>query len=690
MKKLSLALLILIISILLTGCAQGGTLGPGDGILPGEENNAPQVPEGDGNGESEEEKNENFINNDITFDQGETVMIVVSSDYADKVVSAQTLATNVTGKSAITVSDKNPAYPNEIVIGRCNREISEYAYSCLEGKMRENIYISRFCIYSTGNSIAIAFDDVRGYTQHILDTAVAYIEKNYVKSNESFNMPSGELHIDTIDLMAYQKEIDSAKENDAWAAFRKVAGDEAMSVLMRKYNEIYSDMLVDWFANLYDTELGGFYYSNSARDYEQTTFNYQQYDLAPDIESTAQALGFLESSGILQEFGSIREALPEWMQESIVKYIKSCQDPNGYFYHPQWTKAMVDAQLARRGRDLTSALGILRRFGAAPTYDALETKGDGLSADGTPVSEVALTYPISISSAAAVSYIVALSSDVPAHLKDEASFRAYLAQFEKESNSKYILRDSYWIGNQLAAQAAQISNRDKQLAAAGESYTLSSILGEWLEDFCQEETGTWSLNYNTDTGEWAKNTIYDALNGLMKISSACESLGIALPYPEASVETAIATITTTDYNGTVCYAYNSWFAINNILSNVSTHEKDSKKAEQIITNIRTRLRENAPELIEATLNKQSIFLCEDGSFSYNETHTSTTSQGLPVAYRDPITSSNGLKEGDVNATVICTTGTLGHMFDALGYPDVPILYGSDFNEFMMIIEANRK
>jgi hypothetical protein len=108
------------------------------------------------------------------------------------------------------------------------------------------------------------------------------------------------------------------------------------------------------------------------------------------------------------------------------------------------------------------------------------------------------------------------------------------------------------------------------------------------------------------------------------------------------------------------------------------------EANELVSSIRADLRERAPELIKASMNKQGIFRREDGSFSYTVKGPAAQSQSMPVVskvYPD---------EGDVNATVICTTGTIGHMFRALGYTNVPILYRSDFNLFLDIVEGNRE
>ncbi len=455
-------------------------------------------------------------------------------------------------------------------------------------------------------------------------------------------------------------------KNIAWLETEEIIGKSATNALKEMYDNIYSKDLADWFANLFDPRTGGFYYSNSARDNKKAEYCGAYYDLLPDIESTEQALYFIKRSGMLSGIGNIQNAFPDWMKESIIKFVKEKQDPNGYFYHPQWSKTMIDEHLSRKGRDLSKAINILSMLGAKPTYDTQTgVKGDGLLADGTPVSKTALTKPLNTTVTHSVSSKVAASDDIPSHLKDETSFKIYLAQYDSSMSW-----NSYWIGNQIAAQADQIKARDAVLKGEGANYSLVEILHAWLDGHCYESTGHWSQKAN-----------YDGLNGLMKISATYQTLGIPLPYPEAAVRSAIATIDTDETNETVCYAYNSWFTVCNVINNVNRH-RPAEEAVRIVESIRAEIRSRAPELIRATMEKQGKFICKDNSFGYTVSGSSPTSQGMPVAIPDT-------KEGDINATLICTSGTLEQVFWALGCSEVPILGRADFNRFISIIEENR-
>ncbi len=610
-------------------------------------------------------KQENPTDN-ITYANGEMIMVVVSPNDVENAYPIQELATEMTGVPAAVMTDDRPAVDNELVFGLCDRDVSKEAYKRLERQPREHIYIARIVFYSNGNSVAIAYDSIKGYNKTVQRYVIDLFKKKYVVPGNPISIPAGEEYVETIDFIEYQKELDKETEDKAWAKFENVAGDEATEALREMYDTIYSGDMVKWLANLYDIETGGFYYSNSARDNYSTVYNGIYSLLLPEIESTDQALEFIRMSGMIEGLGGLQNALPDWMRESIIQFVKKKQDPNGYFYHPQWSHELVDNNLSRRGRDVSKAIATLTNLGAKPTYNTpTGVKGDGILWDGTPVSKSALTMPIYIPNTIAVSQIVKISSSYPVHMKDDVSFRAYLEDLNDD-----MIKDSYWVGNQLASQADQIKARDITLKEEGADYSLALILKEWLDSKCYESTGHWSQKPD-----------YPGLNGFLKISATYQALGLALPYPEAAARSAVDSIEMTGRYPTACFAYNSWMAVCNIINNVNKHKSEAE-AERIINNIRSELYERAPELIRVTMEKQGKFLLSDGSFMYIETGSSGASQGLPV-------SIPGTIEGTVNSHILCTTGTLSHMFSAFGYPSVPILYPSDFNRFISIIEENR-
>ena len=94
-------------------------------------------------------------------------------------------------------------------------------------------------------------------------------------------------------------------ESDLIKRTTQVKGADIASALREMHALMTDGDVVSWFANLYDPETGGFYYSNSARDTE---------GFLPDLESTRQTMSFFFSSGMANEVGcNMASALPDWV-----------------------------------------------------------------------------------------------------------------------------------------------------------------------------------------------------------------------------------------------------------------------------------------------------------------------------------------------------------------------------------------
>ena len=147
------------------------------------------------------------------------------------------------------------------------------------------------------------------------------------------------------------KFSDTEKSNERWQALKEVIGDDSYRAMR----------------GLYDPCIGGFYYSQSARDNKTTVYNEREYTLLPDLESTLQALGIIGALG-MTEGRHYSEFIPEWMKTQIADFTYSLQDPDGFFYHPQWGKEIGQS---RRGRDLSWARTILSTFEREMKYTSV-------------------------------------------------------------------------------------------------------------------------------------------------------------------------------------------------------------------------------------------------------------------------------------------------------------------------------
>lgn len=470
--------------------------------------------------------------------------------------------------------------------------------------------------------------------------------------------------------IAAQRLVDSKYKEEKWleleASLTEKFGEKISSEIVKAFRELYSlysSEVMKWCAGLFDPVIGGYYYSNSGRDFDNVDYNGKNYKLRPDLESTYQADGFLRSSLLHTD---VEERMPKWVGESIVKFIKPLQDKeSGYFYHPQWDKDEI--LLSRRGRDIQWAVRLLERYGAKPTYDTpLGTKGDGLLADGSAADmNGAYTYLPEINP-----NVEQKKECVAPHLVDKESFEAYLATIEIDPEASGT---SYKIGNHFESQGLEIVARDKALAARGADYSLADILKKWLDE-----------RYVPQTGCWAKCIDHGAVNGVLKICAAYNKIKKPIPDPLASMRAAISVITRDDLIPQhVCSVLNPWYAVSMILENVRCYQGDkAEKISESVLAVKREMINNYPAMIRATKNNISKFLKPDGSFSYYIGHTSFCSQGMPVAHE-------ANDEGDLNATNICNFGIIGHIFSVLGVRPVPIFTEADRMEYIRVLEKNK-
>ena len=351
-----------------------------------------------------------------------------------------------------------------------------------------------------------------------------------------------------------------AMRGERFAEAEKVIGKEGADALKYLY-DIYGEGMYLWLARLWDPKIGGFYYSNSARDTE---------GLLPDVESTAQALGFMETSGLISSKGKTwPSALPENMRAPAREFAKGLQDPDGYFYHPQWGK---DITVSRRGRDLGWGLSLVRNLGGKTNYPAPTDKKE------ENVNPTDL---------------------LPDHLKSIDNFRAYLA-------TQDLMHKSYSVGNLMQAQIGQIK-------AAG-------------KEFVDELVSWYTVNQNTELGLWQDEVCYHSTNGLMKVALAISAVDVKFPNAENAIKSAVEVILSDKPDPQITSFYNPWITIKLLLDNL-TKFGEPQKAERI----RAEILAKAPAMIRNTADKVIAFRKEDGSFSYSPNGGTYRSQGALVA-----------------------------------------------------------
>ena len=242
---------------------------------------------------------------------------------------------------------------------------------------------------------------------------------------------------------------------------------EAVAAIERMMT-LYGDEMYIWLARLYDPHIGGFYYSNSARDNER---------FLPDVESTAQALNGMRNHGLFEKYdGCVRDALPDEMRLAIIDFVCSLQDEDGFFYHPQWGK---NIPVMRRGRDLSWSISLLNTLGGEPVYPTAEEQ-------------------------------IRCGEQMPDHLLSADAFLTYA-----RSHKQYIAGNMHHFVHVMNAQMTEIR-------AAG----LLPTLLELLDSEQKSDSGLWGkgVNYNSVTALMKATLIYRFAGRLMNyVDRALES-----------------------------------------------------------------------------------------------------------------------------------------------------------------------
>ena len=545
------------------------------------------------------EKNENAVWSSA-FD---TVFVI--DEATDEMNELKTLIYTLTGKAPALKDYKSEASSHEIVFGECDRPISKTAYSKLDRYADlfslERQGKSAYYIYAEGGSIAIAYSDVFAKKQ-----AIDYILE---KVDTETYAPEGLVARGIFDTIEYIEAVRAAEQEQAFALVASLVGESAIASLKNLYT-LYGHELYICLANLYDPDIGGFYYSASARD---------NVGFLPDLESTAQALGLLERSGLATTNNNNWVGyVPDDIASKILAFAMGLQASDGYFYHPQWGTGITSS---RRGRDAGWARSIITDMGAEPKYPF------ATDAVVNPVSAT-VTGRLGVSGAVAVSKVVSTAADDSIYAS-EAAFIAYL-------DSLKINENSYSAGNTLNATSGMITAKK-----------LRGTLDKYLRD-----------HQNPKNGLWEEEVTYQSVNGLMKL---CGFFGKDFPNAEKALNSAmtILMLPIDDELTGITFVYNPWVAISHLLGAVD----DATKA-----TLRQTLCDNATEIFNMTAEKLGAFAKSDGGFSYLRDYSSPFSQSALVAV-------SGSAESDVNATSIAISTIVTYMDSVFGVA-FPQMYGS--------------
>ena len=296
------------------------------------------------------------------------------------------------------------------------------------------------------------------------------------------------------------RKIREAERDENFKALSNVMGEDAARE-MRKFYSAFTEKMLIWYAGLWAPEVGGFYYSNSARDTE---------GFLPDVESTAQAVKFIAAECLNKKGGPDNiyiPYIPERFATKMSDFAYSLQDEDGYFYHPQWGKKIT---ITRRGRDIGWAKRLIRPLGRNMKY-LLPTERVGVSG---------------------------AKPTLPEHFLSVDAFREWLTHRDLSTMS-------YPIGNLINSIGGMI-------IVAGPEFVKITI--DWLNE-----------NQRADNGLWEPQINYASVNGLMKLGTTYPGFGATLPYPEKSFGSAVSAIVSDEPITFACEIYNAWAAANAVI-----------------------------------------------------------------------------------------------------------------------------
>jgi len=629
-KIIALAAVFALSAILLASCKIGGGSGNTDGAGDGSSDDGSYIFNSD--------TSVNIIVNDTDF-SGEAPNNILTVLYR--------------------VLDSNPAYGgdelestgHEIIIGPSEREVSKLAYHRLSRIERIDADERYMLIYSDGNSVAIAYDpDYRGVAATL---ATDWLIENYIEGNNSLKLRRGVVYRESFDIDEEFTRLDDEYRDVQWAMLEAhIGGEEGKAFVeaMKEHYSIYDDRVFSWLANLYEPTIGAFYYSNSARD---------TVGFLPDVESTVQALSFIENVGALDQYygGDYMNVISEEHKTKLFNWVRGLQSSeDGYFYHPQWG---VNITENRRARDLNWCVRLIReRYGEKPLYNTPGNSGDGITERGTAAA--ALTGTLGNDAVVAVSAVIATASvnDFPEYIRTTQAWEEYLESLDLRYNS-------YYVCNLMSTLTATINKRDNLSESEGEGRPFRKIELDWLIRNQNPETGCW--DWNDPTSENFR--IYDGPNGLLKIFDTFNAGKIVIPYADRALESCVAAIASDEPIGGITDIYNAYWAMAGVCQNMRKHGSDEDAAFAQATV--KRLLTIAPAAIRGTTDKIIEFKKDDGSFSYGRQYSSSTSQGVTVCLSYQV-------EGDVNGNGIAISGVTSQMFSAFGLDNFkPIIFGDN-------------
>ena len=574
---------------------------------------------------------EDIPNDGVVFSLDRSVTLVISDDnndaelnsvYGEVYRSILTLDIDVR-----RVTDAAPQSGSEIVIGPSNRAATAVALEKISGAEPDGM---AYAICYKDGALAIVAVNSLSYKK-ALEIYYGLIVDGVLRVDTDYCVYVNSALGDYEAALLEEKRAQDLEEYDhRFDEVREVLDAEGYAAVQALYSDFLGTDIYTWYSSLYDPDVGGFYFSDSARGYE---------GFLPDVESTYQILSDIRASGMLDIYAGkgdkLAAAMPSDMQEKLVAWVRSLQSAaDGYFYHPQWGS---DVSVDRQGRDLGWGINILGWFGAKPLYPTALDRLQGAKATS------------------AVSKVIAVAAND--HLKSEEAFKAWLYAQEDD-----IKKNSHATGHKISAQSSQI-------VAAGFGDIACDFFDKIQRDIYEEQVAAGE----TPTGLWQRGLNYTAITGLYKIGIIYKEAGRVANYLDHCVDSGIAVVLSDADTSPIIDVYNPWAGLNMAISMMEMangYDLDAAYA---------KVRASFAQMMDVTLEKMSKYRKDDGAFSYYKEHSVANMYGSSI--------SLGLDEGDVNATHLMFGSMASAIFSAIGVSRPKTYSCSDMDVFFGELES---
>ena len=359
------------------------------------------------------------------------------------------------------------------------------------------------------------------------------------------------------------------------ARFDVIADPDVKAAVRDFYGTFYDpEKMIRWWAGLYDPDLGGFYYANSARDTE---------GYLPDMESTFQIVQRLR---VLDPRSDLAAFLGPAITEKMIRFYREKQDPDdGYFYHPQWTKEQSRKKVMRYTRDLDWTVTVLGWLHSAPLYptalDRAES-GDGVSTEWEPNARSVSDYVYELmKTRSCESWSNTLQTQASA-FEATGTLGAVLDVLDERSDPAYGL----WVSGYDPAQDVY---------------------------FNLKETPESEVPYGLYTCAYKVMIMYNAGKRLV-------------PNASRLIENAIRAILSRDPGARVTYIFNPWATLGLVRENLVNYGTPEAVAEYD-----GMIKHNILEMLDALKGSLGKYKRDDGSYSFLQSGSSPTIYGTPVS-----------------------------------------------------------